>query len=83
MICAWTLWLKKTAVPFPSQISLGTINIISPDRLFELPGDISQPLNLQFGDLATLHGYDLLSPPLSRRGSRAANAFSGRCPPNR
>jgi hypothetical protein len=43
-------------------IDLGQITIISPDRLFTLPDDISQPLALQFGDLASLRGYDLLTP---------------------
>jgi hypothetical protein len=40
-------------------IDLGSINISSADRLFALPEDLSQPLTLQFGDLATLRGYDL------------------------
>lgn len=44
------------------QIELGTINIFSPDRLFSLPGDIPQTVNLAFGDLAALRGYALLSP---------------------
>mgnify|MGYP007059382065 CR=1 FL=1 len=43
-------------------LDLGTIDIISPDRLFSLPADIAQPLALQFGDLAGLRGYDLLTP---------------------
>lgn len=45
-----------------STIDLGSINIVAPDRLFTLPEDIGQPLNLQFGDLASLRGYDLLTP---------------------
>jgi hypothetical protein len=44
-----------------TPIDIGTINIVSPDRLFTLPDNISQPLALQFGDLASLRGYDLLS----------------------
>ncbi len=40
-------------------INLGNINITSPDRLFALPEDVGQPLNLQFGDLASLRGYNL------------------------
>ncbi len=44
-----------------TPIGLGAINIQSPDRLFSLPEEISQPLALQFGDLARLRGYDLLT----------------------
>lgn len=43
-------------------IDLGPINIVSPDRLFTLPDDIGQPTALQFGDVVTLRGYDLLTP---------------------
>lgn len=40
-------------------LNLGTINITVSDRLFSLPENIAQPLALQFGDLASLRGYDL------------------------
>ena len=43
-------------------IDLGTITVVSPDRLFTLPNDIGQSLALQFGDLAHLRGYTLLTP---------------------
>ncbi|WP_420631683.1 ArnT family glycosyltransferase [Candidatus Leptofilum sp.] len=40
-------------------ISLGTMSVVSPDRLFSLPDDIGQPVLLRFGDLISLRGYDL------------------------
>jgi hypothetical protein len=43
-------------------LDLGTIAVVSPDRLFALPDDIGQPLALQFSDVASLRGYDLLTP---------------------
>ncbi len=43
-------------------IYFGSLNVVSPDRLFALPDDISQPLALRFGDLASLRGYDLQTP---------------------
>ena len=46
-------------------IDLGILNIASPDRLFALPDNIDQPLTLQFGDLAHLRGYNLLTPSAS------------------
>ncbi|MAT99100.1 MAG: hypothetical protein CL608_18295 [Anaerolineaceae bacterium] len=45
-----------------APLDLGTITVVSPDRLFTLPDDLAQPLALQFGDLASLRGYDLLTP---------------------
>jgi 4-amino-4-deoxy-L-arabinose transferase-like glycosyltransferase len=41
------------------RINLGTVTVVSPDRLFTLPDNIEQPLALQFGDLASLRGYSL------------------------
>ncbi|MCB8925026.1 MAG: hypothetical protein H6652_05305 [Ardenticatenaceae bacterium] len=40
-------------------ISLGTIEVVSPDRLFNLPDDVGQPIWLHFGDLVSLRGYDV------------------------
>ena len=48
--------------PNSSSINLGQLNVVSPDRLFTLPPDIAQPLVLQFGSLASLRGYDLVTP---------------------
>jgi 4-amino-4-deoxy-L-arabinose transferase-like glycosyltransferase len=42
-----------------AHIPLGTISVTSPDRLFRLPDDVSQPVVLRFGDLISLRGFDL------------------------
>ena len=45
-----------------TPLSLGTIEVVSPDRLFSLPDDVGQPLWLRFGDLVSLRGADLPTP---------------------
>ncbi|MCA9918477.1 MAG: hypothetical protein KC445_11025, partial [Anaerolineales bacterium] len=40
-------------------LNLGTIAVVSPDRLFSLPDDVGQPVWLRFGELVSLRGYDL------------------------
>ncbi|MCB8981210.1 MAG: hypothetical protein H6657_27715 [Ardenticatenaceae bacterium] len=40
-------------------IQLGQLNVVSPDRLFNLPEDVGQPVWLRFGDLISLRGYEL------------------------
>ena len=41
---------------------LGDVEVIAPDRLFELPADIGTPLAYRFGERITLRGLDLLTP---------------------
>jgi len=45
--------------PVDASISLGTLNVVSPDRLFGLPADVGQPTLLHFGNLVSLRGYDV------------------------
>ena len=40
-------------------IQLGQLIVVSPDRLFTLPDDIGQRVLLRFGDVISLHGYEL------------------------
>ncbi|MEZ4592903.1 MAG: hypothetical protein R3D55_17435 [Chloroflexota bacterium] len=45
-----------------NPLSLGTIEVVSPDRLFSLPDDVGQPVSLRFGDVASLRGANLHTP---------------------
>jgi 4-amino-4-deoxy-L-arabinose transferase-like glycosyltransferase len=44
---------------WPKDVSLGPVEVVARDRLFELPTDIAYPLDVTLGDAVHLRGFDL------------------------
>jgi hypothetical protein len=52
--------LDASGAPMWNQdVTVGTVEIVARDRLFNIPGDIAYPLDVTLGDVVHLRGFDL------------------------